>query len=82
MHKSLADDGILVIGALRWDHLYKNQPTRELIQDGEKINVFDSSEFHNVLRKNKFKPIFYEQVRDINGDSINGDAYLPSIWRK
>lgn len=82
INKSLDNNGILVIGALKRDHLYNNNCTRTIEQDGKKINIFDDSPFHKMLKKNGFEPIFYEQVRDCTGDLIVSGPSLPSVWKK
>ena len=78
--KVLPKKGLLVVGELRHDHLYDNQPTRLIMQNGKRISVFDYSPFHDVLRENGFKPVFYEQSKDVDGYASG--AYMPSVWQK
>lgn len=82
INKSLDDNGILVIGALEWDHKYKNSCSRTIKQDGKTIKVVDNAPFHQMLKENGFDPIFYEQVRDGEGDKIINGVFLPSVWKK
>ncbi|MDD3236604.1 MAG: hypothetical protein PHV37_00725 [Candidatus Gastranaerophilales bacterium] len=82
INKELPKGGLMVIGALQRDHRYNNQAPRFIIQEGKKIPVFDESNFHQTLKDNGFKPVFYEQIRDSMGNTIKNGVYLPSVWQK
>ena len=80
--KSLADNGILVVGQFKNDHLFdSSQATRHIVQNGEKIEICDSTPFHKLLRKKGFKPVFYEVIH-YKGKEVENGVYLPSVWRK
>lgn len=78
IHKNLVDDGIFVMGRLPRDHLlgFEEKRTREIVQNGKKIKVFDSSPIHDALRNSGFEPVLYEV------DSAFGQTYLPAVWKK
>lgn len=84
IHKVLPENGIFVVGSFCPDHRYtyrnKQCPCRLTYQDGKRIEVFDSSQVHDALRKTGFEPIFYEQPEYT--DAPKDLAYLPSVWRK
>ena len=83
--KSLKDKGkgILVVGQLKRDHLFdSSQATRTIFQNGEKIEICDSTPFHDLLKEKGFKPVFYEQIHNGDGEEIKNGVYLPSVWKK
>ena len=82
VNKSLEKDGIFVIGALSRDHLYNNQETRVIFQDGKKINVCDDTQFHHMLRECGFEPVFYEKAPDVRINNTDDKLYLASVWKK
>jgi len=82
INKALPANGILVVGQLDLDHLYENQPTKFIKQDGKEIEICDSTRFHQLLRRKGFEPVYYEQITDPFGVNRKDGVYLPSVWKK
>jgi len=81
--KSLKNKGILVVGQLEDDHLFDDsQATRTIFQNGKRIKICDTTPFHELLKEKGFKPIFYEQIHNGDGEEIKNGVYLPSVWKK
>lgn len=79
----LPEGGLLVVGNLEKDHIYDGQRGHFIQQNGKRIRVCDNTLFHDLLRKNGFKPIFYERVKDVHERFyMSEDTYLPSVWQK
>jgi len=81
-HEVLPKGGLFVVGNLANDHLFENQHQRTIIQNGESIKVCDNTPFANSLKKQGFKPIFYEQILDQYENVDKTKPYLPSVWQK
>ena len=83
INKNLDKNGIFVVGSLIRDHLYNEKSqTRIIKQDNKDIEVCDSTEFHKMLRKNGFEPVFYECIKDECIGRFIRPVYLPSVWKK
>lgn len=83
-YHALAENGLFVVGNLERDHLYKSQVNkgRSLIQNGIPIYVCDDTKFSQMLKKNGFKPLFYEQIEDLYREGDMSKTCLPSVWKK
>jgi len=84
-HKSLPKNGLFVVGNLDTDHIYigdRKQKSHSIIQDGKQIDVCDNTFFHKLLKKRGFAPVFFEQIKGEYGEIVEGNIYLPSVWRR
>lgn len=82
VHRILPENGIFVVGSLINDHLFHNQKGNLKIQNGIEIEAYESSPFHDLLRQNGFKPIFYEKIKNIADKTYQTKVHLPSVWKK
>lgn len=84
-HDTLPNKGIFMLGNLPYDHIYTGkEPTSFTYQNNERIEIFESSPVHQILRDTGFEPVFYERVAPLvsNKSTHNSPVFLPSVWKE
>lgn len=85
IHSVLLPNGLFNFGVLSQDHLCSRDDFKDkCIEAGQdKKFKFCDSPIHNLLKKLKFEPVFYdfEQMFKTSLGKLMG-IYLPSVWRK
>lgn len=89
IHGLLPENGLFVMGNLPSDNMFnrynpESNKTRLTYQDGQRIEVFDSSPVHETLRQVGFEPVFYECYKDKDDEKLCYEEVgnFPSVWKK
>lgn len=84
----LPQNGLFVLGTLYSDHLFDATAISpndliNIYQKGKMVDIYTSSQIHNLLFKAGFEPVFYDLHKQAFPNSPNlGNIYLPSVWKK